>query len=105
MTKNTIREDLRAMLAGHSVPLITLDACTEATLQIFRSWLLTQASEHRGSAETAETVTLRSLETIFAEQVEKLAKSLRPERVDICKDPTTSEILNPNPTVPSRQSL
>jgi hypothetical protein len=104
MTKN-IRADIRAMLAAHGVKPAMLDMGTNATVQIFRTWLLEHASDHRGNAETAETVTLRSLETIFAEQVEKLAKSLRPERVDICKDPTTSEILNPNPMVPSRQSL
>lgn len=101
---NNIRANVRAMLAAHGVKPAMLDMGTNATVQIFRTWLLDHASEHRGNAETADTVTLRSLELIFADEVEQLARTLRPERVDICKDPTTSEILRPNPTIPEKRN-
>jgi hypothetical protein len=99
-----IRDALRTVLANNGVPLIAQESTTETVVQIFRGWLLEYAGEHRGNAATAETVTLRSLELIFAEQVEKISRELRAVREDVCKDPTTSEILNPNPTIPDKRN-
>jgi hypothetical protein len=103
--KETVHDALRIVLARQGVALEALDTATADVIRVFRGWLLEHASEHRGNAATAETVTLRSLELIFADEVEQLARAIRPERLDICKDPTTSEILSPNPSVPSRRDL